>query len=309
MDRIAILDRVFDEQAVQSPVLTVSYNSESVGWAGFVTHTVSEVIYSAFDRIFADYIYATTGQAMPRARVETVLSNENGAILRSVSSGCVTVLEALVQVGLRATSEGARDMKVSPGNRARHLRDIETLRANPRDTSHFEIMERAQDLIDSIADPALCRITATLDGASVQPSNGSEVFFEIDLEQGVVSFPPRNDGASIKVPLLNFTDAAREKPALAARMREIQDAVAFARRQAVDAFGSACDTEVSRFQSSLAGRVLEGRAAEVAGDLIDRLMAAFGPHLRGLSPHARLITLDWLESGLSRKRIEHDFAA
>ncbi|MEM9047655.1 MAG: hypothetical protein AAGC92_02945 [Pseudomonadota bacterium] len=309
MDRLAILDKVFDEQTVQAPVLTVSYYSDSIGWSGFVTHTVSDVIYSAFDRVFADYIYATTSQAMPRARVETVLANDDGQILRRVSSGCVTVLEALVRIGLRATSEAARDMRVSQSDRTRHLREIENLRAVSRDTSHFEGMERASDLICAIADPALCRVTATMDGASVQPCSGTEVFFEIDLERGVITFPPRGESESIKVPLYNFGDATREKPALAARLREIQDAVACARRRSVDAFGSACDTEVSRFHKSLSGRVLEGRAAEVAGDLIDRLMAAFGPTLRGLSPHARLITLDWLEDGLSRKRIEHHFAA
>ncbi|MEM9199212.1 MAG: hypothetical protein AAGD12_15320 [Pseudomonadota bacterium] len=309
MDRIAILDKVFEEQAVQAPVLTVSYQSDSAGWTGLVTHTVSEVIYSAFDRGFADYIYATTGQAMPRARVETLLSDSSGVVLRRATSGCLTVLEALVQIGQKATADAPRDMKVSPGDRCRHLALRDTLRSQRRDASDFEILAEARDLIAEIADPGLCRITATLEGASIQPPGGTSIFCEIDLERGLVTFPPQGDAESIKVPLMNFREAAREKPALGARLRALQESIAGARRMAVDAFGTACDLEVSRFNGSLAGRVLEGRVAEVAGDLMDRLMAAFGPQLRGLSPHARLITLDWLESGLSRKRLEHDFAA
>lgn len=309
MDISAILDRVFHDQTAQAPVLTLSHDSNLPGWEGIVAHTVSEVIYSPFDRVFADYVYATTGQPMPRARVETVLLDGRHEILRRSVSGCPTVLDALIQIGTRAAGGEVRHFRMSPGDLGRHLRGLTDLDPRRLDAAHFETMAVGAALIDEIADSGHCRVTATLDGASVQGPGGAGILCEIDFGQALVTFPPREGGESMKLPLLNFAASARERPALAARLRETQEAMGQARRAAVEAFGAACDAEVTRLGAALQGRRIEGRSAEVAGELVDRLIAAFGQDMRGLSPHARLVALDWLEAGVALRRITHGMAA
>ncbi|RMH47124.1 MAG: hypothetical protein D6686_13540 [Alphaproteobacteria bacterium] len=309
MDDHSIFERVFEDQAVRAPVLTISHDSDIAGWRGHVCHTVSEVVYNAFDKALAAYVHATGRATLPRARVETVLLDEQGAIRRSAAVGCRSVLDALIQIGEVAARAAGRDFLVSRGDRARHLRDAAALRPVRLDAGQFEVMAAAADLLAEIADPGLSRITATLDGVTVQPPAGGPAFCEIDLARALVTFPAGAEGEAIRVPLAGFRVAAAEGAALRARLRRMQEALAAARQAAVDDFGAACDREVTRLQRALAGRPVEGRAAEVAGELIDRLVAAFGPDLRGLSPHARLIALDWIEKGIALKLIARVDAA
>ncbi|RMF34515.1 MAG: hypothetical protein D6754_14915 [Alphaproteobacteria bacterium] len=290
--------------------MTVSYQSGFSGRVGRVCHTVSEVIYSAFDRHFAAYTYATTGHALPRARVETVLLDAEGAVRRQVSAGCTTVLDALIVIGQKAQTETSTAFSISPGGRERHLQSLPDLRPVLLDRGHFDIMDAAQALIGDIADPGLCRVVADFEGVSIYHPLHDTVFCEIELASGIVTFPTEGiHEESIKLALMNFADAARDKPALRTRLRAMRDEIGQARRQAVDSFGRACDEEVVRLHGAIADRDHGSHVAAVTGELLDRLIVSFGSDLRGLSPHARVIALDWLESGTARKLLERDIAA
>jgi hypothetical protein len=173
-------------------------------------------------------------------------------------------------------------------------------------------MRATTRLLADIADPGLCRVSATFDGVTVYLPDGSAVFAEIDLAQGLITFPAAaRDAAaeSIKVPLLGFAMAERSSPALRARLRLMQDGLGEARRRAVDGFSREADLEVTRLHAAMDGRPVEGHALEVARDLLDRLVAAFGTALRGLSPHARLVALDWIAAASVVRRIEQGLAA
>lgn len=305
-----VFDRVSEDQSVAVPILTLSYIGEIGGEQGRIAHTVCEVIYSTFDNLFAAHVFATSGILLPRARVDTHFIDANGNDRRQASARCPTLLDALIRIGEKAGPEPGKSFVVTPSDLARHLRDIAGLRPSLLGGPDLDAMRGAASLLADIADPGLCRVSATLDGATVAWPDSAAVFCEIDFALGLVIFPAIGTGGeAIRVPLLGFEAAERTSPALRARLRMMRDAMAEARRRAVDAFARACDHEIASLHAALAGRDPGPAGREVAADLTDRLVAAFGPALRGLSPHARLIALDWLARSGEQRRIERDLAA
>jgi hypothetical protein len=298
-----VLSRIFEEQTVAAPVITVSYEAEVGGRHGRVCHTVSEMIYSAFDTLFAAQVYATSGQSLPRARVETLFVVDDLEIGRRTVSGCMTLLDALTQIVSKARPSGRSCLIATPGDLSRHQRLRAATPALHLDEALAEAMQAALALVSDIADPGLCRVAATLDGATVYFPDSAQVFAEIDFVGGLVTLPGAGETVA-KAPLMAFAAARAQNQGVKLALRGIQDAIAAARRRAIDAFGAACDAEAARLRAAIGDRKLEGHIVEVAGDLIERLVAAFGPRLLGLSPHARLIALDWLRaSGPERLRL------
>lgn len=302
-----VFARVFEGQTVTVPSMTVSYEATIGGRQGRVCHTISEVIYSAFDMLLSQQVQATQGLSLPRAKVETVFLTE-GMQVGHAASGCATILDALVQIVDKAGADREHHFFATPGEIARHLRDLPYLRPVVIDPSHAGVMRSALSVLGDIADPGFCRVAATLDGMTVCMPDSTEVFAEFDFHSGVITFPCRT-GDHVKAPLLALAAFQAQSSTLRARLRAVQDAIREARRRAVDNFGSACDAEIVRLQASIGGRRLEGHVLEVAGELIDRLVAALGPRLSGLSPHARLVALDWLSVATPEHRAIRDMAA
>lgn len=250
-----------------------------------LTHEVHELIRSEFDAALARHLRAASGRLTPAVAVVSRI--ENAAKAPPAHSAPPTLLDALIAIAAGAGAErGKAALVVEDGGGVR--RDVET------GPDALEAMRQARSALDAFGDPGLCRLSGDFRAIVAHaPDPAEPALFEADFTQGMIVFPAARGLAPARAPLAALDLAIREDPAVAAHLRRARDAVACARRHAVDEFRRRAETEIAEFDRSLAGRPLVGFRREIALELVARLKLAFGESLSGLSPHARLLAFDW----------------